>query len=174
VTRLETDRLVLRELVADDVAAVHEYASDPEVTRFMTWGPNTIEATRAYVATVIDRPAGRDEFGLAVTLRDRGRLIGSVGIGIRSGEHRRGELGYVLNRDCWGQGFATEATRRLVRFGFDELDLHRIEATCHPDNRGSARVLEKAGFQFEGRLRDHLRAGGQWRDSLLYATIRHG
>lgn len=174
MTRLETDRLVLRDLALDDVAAVHEYASDPEVSRFMTWGPNTIEATRGFVAMVIDRPADGKEFGFAITLRDSGQLIGSLGIGVWSEEHRRGELGYVLNRAYWSQGFATEATRRLVRFGFDELDLHRIEATCHPDNRASARVLEKAGFQFEGRLRDHLLARMQWRDSLLYATIRHG
>jgi RimJ/RimL family protein N-acetyltransferase len=172
VTRLETERLVLREFVADDVAAVHEYASDPEVSRFMTWGPNTFEATREFVATVIARPADGDEFGFAITLRDSGRLIGSVGIGIWSNEHRRGELGYVLHRAYWSQGFATEATRRIVRYGFDEMDLHRIEATCHPDNRGSVRVLEKAGFQFEGRLRGHMQARGQWRDSLLYAAIR--
>ncbi|HZE50761.1 MAG TPA: GNAT family N-acetyltransferase [Jatrophihabitantaceae bacterium] len=172
MTRLESERLVLRDFVADDGAAVHDYASDPEVTRFTTWGPNTFETTREFLATVLARPAGGDEFGLAITLRDGGRLIGSVGIGIWSDEHRRGELGYVLNRAYWSQGFATEATLRLARFGFEELDLHRIEATCHPDNGASARVLEKAGFQFEGRLRDHMQARGQWRDSLLYATIR--
>jgi RimJ/RimL family protein N-acetyltransferase len=172
VTRLETERLVLRQFVADDVAAVHEYASDPEVTRFTTWGPNTFETTREFLATVLARPAGGDEFGFAITLRDSGRLIGSVGIGVWSDEHRRGELGYVLNRAYWSLGYATEATLRLVQFGFDELDLHRIEATCHPDNRASARVLEKVGFQFEGRLRDHMQARGEWRDSLLYATIR--
>jgi len=78
----------------------------------------------------------------------------------------------VLNREYWSLGYATVATRRPVQFGFDEMDLHRIEATCHPDNRASARVLEKVGFQFEGRMRDHMQACGQWRDSLLYATIR--
>jgi RimJ/RimL family protein N-acetyltransferase len=78
----------------------------------------------------------------------------------------------MIHRAQWSQGYATEATRRLVRFGFDEFDLQRIEATCHPDNRASARVLEKAGFQYEGRMRDHLLVLGQWRDSLLYAAVR--
>src|SRR5256885_11645105 len=112
---------------------------------------------------MIGRPAGGDDFGFAITLRDSGRLIGSAGIGIWSREHGRAELGYVINRAYWSRGFATEVTRRLVRYGFDEMDLHRIEATCHPDNRASVRVLEKAGFRFEGRLREHLRMRGQWR-----------
>jgi RimJ/RimL family protein N-acetyltransferase len=59
----------------------------------------------------------------------------------------------------------------LLRFGFDRLDLHRIAATCHPDNRGSSRVLEKAGMELEGRMRDHKLIRGEWRDSLLYAAI---
>ena len=169
MTRLETDRLVLREFVAEDEAAVHEYASDPDVTRLISWGPNTIEQTREFLVQVT-RP--HDGFGFAITLRSTGQLVGSIGIGICSHEHQRGELGYVIHRAHWSQGYGTEATRRLVRFGFDELDVQRIEATCHPDNRASARVLEKSGFRYEGRMRDHLLVRGCWRDSLLYAVVR--
>jgi len=112
-TRLETDRLVLREFVADDEAAVHEYASDPEVTRLASWGPNTIEQTREFLAQ-ITQPHGR--VGFAITLHSTGKLVGSIGIGSCSDEHRRGELGYVINRAHWSRGYATEATRRIVQF----------------------------------------------------------
>jgi len=71
-----------------------------------------------------------------------------------------------------GPGLRDRGGASSHRVRVRRLDLHRIEATCHPDDRASARVLEKAGFHFEGRLRDHMRMRGQWRDSLLYATIR--
>ncbi len=86
-------------------------------------------------------------------------------------EHRRGEIGYVLHPDFWSKGLATEAAQMLLRFGFEQLQLRRISATCHPDNHASARVLQKAGLTFEGRMRSHLFVRGEWRDSLLYAAI---
>jgi len=159
---------VLREFVAEDEAAVHEYASDPEVTRLVGWGPNTIEQTREFLAQITEP---HDGFGFAITLRSTGQLVGSIGIGICSQEHRRGELGYVIHRAHWSQGYATEATLRVVRFGFDELDLHRIEATCHPDNGASARVLERPA-PVRGPAARHMRLRGQWRDSLLCAVVR--
>jgi RimJ/RimL family protein N-acetyltransferase len=88
-----------------------------------------------------------------------------------SSEHRRGEIGYVLAREFWGHGYATEAARRLLTFGFDELDLHKITATCDPENRASVAVLTKNGMYQEGVLRDHVYVRGQWRDRLLFGVI---
>ena len=90
---------------------------------------------------------------------------------ITSARHRRGEFGFALHRDLWSRGHATEASALLLRFGFDHLRLRRISATCHPDNSASARVLEKAGLRFEGRMRSHLFVRGTWRDSPLYAVV---
>lgn len=72
----------------------------------------------------------------------------------------------------WGQGFATEMANVLLAFGFEQLGMHRIFATCDPENIASFNVLEKAGFQSEGRIRDHLRINGGWRDSLIYSMLR--
>jgi RimJ/RimL family protein N-acetyltransferase len=88
-----------------------------------------------------------------------------------STQHRRGHVGWVVRRDAWGHGYASEAAVALIRFAVDELGLHRIEATCHPDNAASARVMEKAGMTYEGRKRDHLLDRGAWRDSLSYAFV---
>jgi RimJ/RimL family protein N-acetyltransferase len=102
---------------------------------------------------------------------DAERLIGSIELRVVSCEHRRGEIGYELARESWGLGYATEATRRLLAFGFNELGLHKISATCNPENRASVAVLPKNGMHQEGVLRDHVYAGGQWRERLLLSVI---
>ena len=86
-------------------------------------------------------------------------------------DNPEGWIGYSLNRKFWGQGYATEAAEALVKFGFGQLNLHRIFATCDPFNVASARVLEKAGMQREGHFRQHKWVKGKWRDSLLYAIL---
>lgn len=163
---------MLREFRFEDVADVQRYASDAEVVRFTDWGPSSAEETRARVVEKADRGVeGDDVFSWAVTLRGEDRVVGSAEVRIDSREHRRAELGYVLAREVWGRGLATEAALLLRAHAFGPLGMHRLCATCHPDNRASVRVLEKAGLQLEGRLRDHLWVRGAWRDSLLYAAV---
>jgi [ribosomal protein S5]-alanine N-acetyltransferase len=170
--KLATERLVLREFQADDGEWVHSFASDEEVTRYTDWGPNTWDETSAFIDEQVREAAlaPRTSHTLAVTADGIG--VGSAGLRIVSAAHRRGELGYVLHPSVWGRGYATELTSRLMAFAFEELALHRVQATCHPDNAASARVLEKSGMKFEGRMRGHLFVRGIWRDSLLYAAIR--
>jgi ribosomal-protein-alanine N-acetyltransferase len=170
---LETPRLVLRELHADDVPAIQGYAGDVDVVRHLDWGPNAPEDTAQFLATasaargVVPRTA----YHLAISLKTAGRLIGGCRIEIRSPVHRSGDLGYVLARHAWGQGYATEATRALLEFGFERLALHRVWATCDVENHASARVLEKIGMRREGQLRQNVRRRGEWRDSYLYAIL---
>ncbi|MEH3139854.1 MAG: GNAT family protein [Mycobacterium kyogaense] len=172
--RFLSRRLMLREFVDTDEASVHAYASDPIVTTFMEWGPNSVEDTRAFLRAAIDHAASpvRADYDLAITDVRSGAVLGGAALSVTNTEHRRGEIGYVLHRDHWSQGLATETAVMLLRFGFDELGLRRISATCHPENRASARVLQKAGLVFEGRMRSHMLVRGHWRDSLLYAIVR--
>jgi RimJ/RimL family protein N-acetyltransferase len=140
----------------------------------MSWGPISIEETRAFVAQqmLLARTEPRDEYGLAVEIRATGEMAGRLRLTVKSVRDRRGDVGYVLRRSFWGMGYATEAVQRLVAFGFDVLDLHRIEATCSPENVASIHVLEKVGLELEGRLRQNVWVRGGWRDSLLYAVLR--
>lgn len=172
---LQTARLTLRDFVADDWLAVHSYAADADVSRYMEWGPNDATTTRAYIERVLvtQQEAPRHNFELAIALRADGRLIGGCGIHVSSPRNREGWIGYVLRRDCWGQGYASEAARALLGFGFGPLGLHRIFATCDPRNLASARVMEKIGMRHEGRPREHKWQKGEWRDSLLYAILEH-
>jgi len=170
------DRLMLRDFVAEDHRAVHAYASDAEVTRFTDWGANSIAETHAFLAGAVAQreAAERAEFTLAAVQIDSGTLIGSGVIGVTSAHHRRGELGYVVNRDYWSQGYATEVAKLLVQFGLEHLRLRRIEGTCDPANQASARVLQKVGLSYEGLMRSHLLVLGVGRDSLLYALVEDG
>lgn len=166
---VNTPRLQLRSFTKSDFAWLHPIAASPDVTRYTDWGPNTPEQTRAFLDAASQSGSGPDEFTWAVTLPD-GRGIGSAGLEVTSPGNQRASFGYMLDPECWGRGYATEVAVALVGFA-KTLGMHRVEATCHPNNARSVRVLEKAGLSLEGRLRDHLLVRGAWRDSLLFAVI---
>ena len=170
---IETERLVLREFDRDDWESVHEYAVDPEVYRYMPWGPNSEDETRAFIERAIARrlEEPRTYFELAITLREGGRLGGGGGIRHDDGSTRSANMGYCLRRDAWGQGIGTEAAGGLVGFGFEQLHVHRIWATCDSENTRSAHVLEKAGMALEGTMRDDTWLRGRWRSSRLYSVL---
>jgi RimJ/RimL family protein N-acetyltransferase len=137
-----TPRLLLREFRLDDHAAVHAFASDPEVVCYTDWGPNDPEETTAFLHEVVDsaRATPRVTFAMAVVDRSDDMLIGSIELVTTSSQHRRGEIGYVFCPTALGRGFATEAAIALMRFGFDGLGMHKISATCDPANVASAGV----------------------------------
>lgn len=170
---LVTERLMLREYVEEDWKQVHEYASDAELVKFMDWGPNTIDDTKDFLRVMLEnqKTMPRTNFGFAMTLLETGMLIGGCELDIQ--EHSQASMGYCLNRKYWGQGFATEAASALCRFGFAKLGLHRIVATCRPENVASAKVMENVGMKREGVLRENFFAKGRWQDSLLYSILVH-
>lgn len=171
--QLTTARLILREFEAGDWSAVLAYQSDPHYLRYYAWTERTPEAVRTFVETFLaqQREHPRTRFQLAVTLKSNGKLIGNCGIRLAADGAQIGDIGYELSPDYWGQGYATEAAREIVRFGFEELRLHRIWAQCIADNTASARVLEKLGMQREGRLRENEHFKGRWWDTLLYGIL---
>lgn len=174
MTVFRTDRLVLREMHADDFEAVHAYASDPEVVRWVPWGPNTETDTRDFVAVTMASAAAdpRLDWILAVETREAPRLLGTVALYIRYHDQDQAMLGYALGRDAWGRGYATEAATAMLELGFDALGLRRIWAACDPDNAKSRRVLEKIGMTLEGRLRQDTVIRGQVRDSLVWGILQ--
>jgi len=175
VTVLIGPRLVLRELTVEDWPKVHAYSAHPEVVRYQPWGPNVPEESRAFVeqAVIAAQAVPRTEYQLAMTLVDGGRFVGTGVLWLRNPDHGQGEIGYFLHPDAWDRGYATEAALLLLDFGFRELRLHRIAATCDPRNAASARVLEKAGMTYEGRLRETMRLRDGWRDSSVYSILAH-
>lgn len=167
VVEISGSRLDLARFRASDFDAVHAFAADPRVCEFTTWGPNTHEDTRAFIAEATAPVT--DGYLLAAMLG--AEVIGSAAVWTTSRHDRAGELGYTIRRDCWGRGFGTDVATLSLRLGFERLGLERIAATCAPDNVGSVRVLEKAGLRREGLLRGHVLVRGQRRDSLLFGCL---
>lgn len=170
---LQSPSVYLRDFVLTDWIAAHHYAMDPEVTRYMAWGPNTAEQTLAFVAQAVDAAQAepRLSYDLAVIHKTTHSLIGGAGLYIKADRRFEAEIGYCLQKEVWGRGFGSEVARLLVELGFEHLHLHRLIATCDPENTRSIRVLEKSGFQREGRMRSHLYTCYGWRDSYLYAIV---
>jgi RimJ/RimL family protein N-acetyltransferase len=172
---LTTDRLLLREFTGSDWPAVLAYQSEPLYLRYNPWTERTPEEVRQFVGMFIaqQQEEPRLKFQLAVVLKSTGRLIGNCGIRKQFTEGHEADIGYELDPSYWGQGYATEAARSIVWFGFSHLGLHRISSWCIAENTGSARVLEKLGMRQEGRLRENERFKGRWWDTLLFAILEH-
>lgn len=168
-----TDRLELRDFRPEDFDAVHAYASDPEVTRFVPWGPNTLEETQAFMDRVAAEAAAspRITYSLAIVHRADGTVLGTCGLYGRRVGLREYEIGYVLHRDWWGRGLVPEAVAALVPFGFGELKAHRIYAQIDPENAGSIRVVTLNGFRREAHFHKDCLVRGEWRDTLIYARL---
>lgn len=167
--------IYLRELKQTDWRDVHAYCSQDRVCRFQAWGPNTPDQTLSFVSQALDdsRKVPRTRFAQAIVAVGTENLIGMVELNIRSHTDRSGEIGYIVHPDVWGQGVATAAAGLMLKFGFEELHLHRIYATCDPRNSGSSKVLTKIGMTYEGRLRDALLIKDGWRDSLMFSMLEH-
>lgn len=169
---LRTTRLILREWREDDFDFSLALATDPAVMRYASRELMNAEAVRRNLGRRIAsaKMQPRTYFGLAVTLAESGEAIGRCGLYLTD-DPRIAWISYELRRDLWGHGYMPEAITALLRFGFEELKLHRIYAECHPDNRASYRLMEKVGMRYEGHLRASHWENDEWWDALLYAIL---
>ena len=171
--RLRTPRLVLRAFTRADIDTVTRLAGDREIA------VNTLNIPHPYkhrhAIEWIDSHVGQlhryEAATFAVTRSSDQVVMGAAGL-ILDAEHRSGELGYWIGTPYWGQGFATEAARAVVEWGFEELDLHRVHASHFPRNPASGNVLRKLGMRNEGRLREHVLKWGEFLDIEMYGLLR--
>ena len=171
---LRTERLVLREFIANDWTPTFAYQSDPRYLRFYERDGITERQCQALVYQFIlwQGETPRSKAQLAITLAHTGRLIGNVGVRRETAGDPVADMGFELHPDHWGRGYASEAARAMVDWGFGDWGLERIHAHCVSENAGSARVLERAGLRLEGRLRDHQFFKGRFWDISLYGILR--
>jgi len=167
---LETKRLRVRPYSEADIPELLPLIGTREVaaTTLRIAHPYTEQDARAFLE--LAKEAGK--MWLAITLLSDGRQVGGIGMRIEE-QHRHAELGYWLGVDYWGQGYATEAGREMIRYGFEQLDLHRIFATHFAHNPASGNILRKLGMRHEGCQREHLLKWGQFVDSEIYGLLRH-
>jgi ribosomal-protein-alanine N-acetyltransferase len=170
---LLTHRLVLRSFEEVDLAAVRSYASDPRLPGHVDWGPRSEEEAGDFVRSAIASQSTnpRKCYDFAVLLRGEEALIGGCGLDVSADNDQEASIGCFIAYDYRSRGYAIEAAYRLLAFGFRELGLHRIVATCEAENVTSWRVLERIGMRREGYLVEESWQMGRWRDSLLYAIL---
>ncbi len=170
---LATERLILRPIVPGDAEQIYEYASDPEVTRYLPWDTHrSLRDTWAYIRATQAAYRRGQHYDYAITLRQSGRLIGAGGcVRELTEESRCAEIGYVLNRSYWGRGIATEAMHAVLRFLFETKSIHRIEARHAVQNESSGRVLQKLGMRLEGTLQDKYFFKGRYWTVRQYAIL---
>ena len=170
---LDTPRLTLGALGDADVPALFEIFGDAEVMRYWSSPPLTdAAAARTLLDDMRSRFAARTLFQWGVALRDSGAVIGTCTIFHLDADHRRAEIGFAIGRAHWRRGYASEAVTALIRFAFDELDLHRLEADPDPQNLPSIRLLERQGFRREGLLRERYFLNGEPQDAAYYGLLR--
>ena len=163
-------QVVLREFRLNDLDAVMTVVGDDRVTTSLSFDTRTREQTTAILDGIVGRAKKelRTEYYLAVTIMDD-VLVGFARLGLDGVQAAK--LGYAIAADHWGHGYATDAARTLVDFGFRELRLHRISAAMGPDNTASIAIAHRLGMIYEGCIRDHVYTNGGWRNSLLYSVL---
>ncbi len=171
---IATERLLLRPFIRGDVDAVHSYRSRPEVAAYLFDQPmnqeECAEAVRARASQVAFTRED-DKILLAIEEQETGRLVGEVSLIWRSVADQQAEIGYIVHPDFWGQGYAVEAGRALLAFGFGTGALHRIYARCDARNVASARVMQRLGMRQEAHFRHHAQFKGRWDEELIYAIL---
>ncbi|MDJ0894348.1 MAG: GNAT family protein [Alphaproteobacteria bacterium] len=170
---LSTDRLLLRPFKASDLPHIQRYAMRPEYIRFLPRPVQTAESVAAYLNERLQeqRQQNGGRFHFAIEPKGSKRVVGAIRLTVLDPVHRQAELGYAMDSAVEGRGFMTEAVKRILEFGFNELDLHRISAGVDVDNDRSWRLLERAGMTREGRMREEKCVRGEWRDAYLYAML---
>ena len=172
--QLETERLILRPMCVSDAEDMYAYACREDVTAYLLWSPHpSLGYTRDYLSYIEDRYATGGFFDWAVVEKKSGRMIGTCGFTSIDAPNDVGEIGYVLNPDDSGRGYATEAAACVLRFGFETVGLYRIEAKFMKGNDASLRVMEKLGMHFEGYREGAMRVKGQYRTIGVCALLVH-
>ena len=150
--RLESDRLILRPFIPEDEAPMfRNWASDPLVTRYLTWPAHSNPSiTRRVISNWIESYRKPSYYQWAIELRSLGEPIGSIS-GVKIDEKTGTvEIGYCIGRPWWGQGLVAEAVRALMAFFFEQVGVRRVIACHHPDNPNSGRVMQKCGMTYDG------------------------
>jgi len=163
----------LRDVRAADEDGLLAIVGDDTVTRWLSFDSRSRDDVRGMLSAAAERSTRdpREDYYLGVVEPATDDLVGLAMLSLAG--VKAGKLGYAVRAASWGRGYATDAARTLVDFGFQKVGLHRISAAIGPDNTASLAVVERLGFQYEGRIRDHVFTNGGWRDSLLYSVLEN-
>lgn len=173
IPALETDRLILRKLSMRDVNDIFEYASVPEIAQHVMWAHHrNIADSLHFLRAVMQQYQNGTPSPWGIVYKENDKLIGTGGFHIWNLDHRRAEIGYALSKDYWNKGIMTEALKEMIKFGFEHLNLNRIEALCKVENTASEKVMQKCGMKLEGTLREHIFVKEAFHDLKMYSILK--
>ena len=174
-TQIASERLILRRFTDADLEPFLAYRNDPVVARYQSWDSCGREEAVSFIKGMkSSRPGTPGEwFQFAVGLKQSGELIGDCAMKVDEEEQYRAEIGYTFSREHQGKGYATEAVSRLLDYGFEDLNLHRIVAIVDCENERSVALLERLGMRREGHFIQSFPAHGEgWADEYQYAVLK--
>ncbi|TVX93388.1 GNAT family N-acetyltransferase [Paenibacillus agilis] len=172
IVELYTDRLHLRKMKVSDSSSLFSIWSDPDVTKFMNVTSFTDEDQAKDMIKLLDELSQNNKaIRFSIIEMESNEIIGSCGFNYLDFEHAKAEIGYDIAKAYWGKGYASEAVRSLLDYGFSDLQLNRIEAKVELDNVSSIKLLQKLNFTFEGTLRQYERVNGRFNDLHMYSKL---
>lgn len=170
---LETDRLILRRVTSDDANSMLTYLSDADVMKYMGLEPfRSIEEALdeiSWYESIFENGTG---IRWGISLKGQGEIVGSCGFLNRVAKHSRAEIGFELHKEYWGKGIASEAIASVVSYGFEQMNLQRIEALIELENTSSQKAVERQGFMREGLLRSYEYTCGKFDDLYMYSIVK--
>ncbi|RNA69811.1 GNAT family N-acetyltransferase [Alteribacter keqinensis] len=171
--QLETKRVLLRKIRLEDLEEMHRYGSDDQVSRYVTWETHqSLADTKGFLDFVLSQYEKKQVAPWGIELKTTGEFIGTIDFVWWKPEHKTAEIGYVISQNHWGKGYTTEAAKELLKFGFEKMDLVRIQARCFAANTGSERVMEKTGMTYEGLIRKGMYVKGKHQDLKMYSVLQ--
>ena len=170
---IETKRLILRRAIREDVEPMfRNWASDPEVTKYLTWPAHeSVEVTQSVLSGWLSEYGKDDYYHWMIVLKETGEPVGSL-IASTVGRAQSAHIGYCIGRKWWRRGIMSEALQAVIEYLFDEVGYHRIEAMHDPDNPNSGAVMRKCGMKYEGTHRMSDRNNQGICDAAYYAILR--
>lgn len=170
---LETERLFLRRVTINDLAEIMELRGNPETMKFIPRPLITNEEQALEHFKMIDDAIEKKEgINWAITLKENPKFLGFLGLYRLQPENHRCEIGYMILPQYNGQGITTEAIKVVLEYGFEDLNMHSIEAVIDPDNIASERVLQKSGFEKEAHFKENELRNGKFCDTVIYSILK--
>lgn len=170
---LEGRNITFKDLSTNDAQEIHSYASDEDVSRFIGWKlMKNLSETNNHIKEMLKRESAGTHLYASIVLKSTQEIIGTAMIFNFDHEAKHAEIGYVFHHNHWGKGYGTETVSLMSDFAFSSLDLHKLHARVVDTNVGSIRVLEKNGFELEGRLRDFYFIDDLYYDGMIFGKLR--
>lgn len=169
---IETERLILRDIIPADRQAIFDYRSDAETNKFQSWIPKNPEEVDEFIQkNYKEFNLPETWYQILITDKETGTVIGDIGIHFIGEENKQVELGITINKKFHGKGYASEALKGCIDFLFNDLQKHRIIASVDPENTASLRLMERIGFRKEAHFVRSLFWKNKWVDDVIYALL---